>query len=415
MRRQQRGLRDGLLAAIGLATVTLLAFPPTAAGASSALPSFYSVPAGVSSKAPGSLLKSEKIAAPGLDGTAYRVMYVSTDEQGKSVPVTGVVLVPKAVAPSGGYPVVTWAHGTNGMADQCAPSLAPFSTDLSEPIANQLLAQGWAITASDYQGEGTPPGELPYLVGDLSGRNTIDIVSAARHLAVAHTSTTYIVWGHSEGGQPAMFAWHLGPSYGSKNGLHMVGTVAGAPPSQFAYIYDALQTSPYRFYLFMAAAGYNIAYGNRAAPLTAVLTRTAMGLLPDLKKGCFNYLESTLDKYSMAQLVKTNPFNLSSWKVLLTKNDPASFSANDIPLLIYQGGADEQIPVVSTQLLAQHLCSQGQDLERWIYPGQSHAGVVPVAAPDLVHWMADRFAGDPDPDPYQPTGEAGVQVTTCPS
>jgi len=60
-----------------------------------------------------------------------------------------------------------------------------------------------------------------------------------------------------------MFAWHLGPSYGSKNGLHMVGTVAGAPPSQFAYIYDALQTSPYRFYLFMAAAGYNIAYGNR--------------------------------------------------------------------------------------------------------------------------------------------------------
>jgi len=41
--------------------------------------------------------------------------------------------------------------------------------------------------------------------------------------------------------------------------------------------------------------------------------------------------------------------------------------------------------------------------------------VVPVAAPDLVHWMADRFAGDPDPDPYQPTGEAGVQVTTCPS
>jgi len=45
-----------------------------------------------------------------------------------------------------------------------------------------------------------------------------------------------------------MFAWHLGPSYGSKNGLHMVGTVAGAPPSQFAYIYDALQTSPYRFY-----------------------------------------------------------------------------------------------------------------------------------------------------------------------
>jgi hypothetical protein len=311
---------------------------------------------------------------------------------------------------------VTWSHGTNGMADQCAPSLDPASAVVSLTSLNDLLDQGWEVTASDYQGEGTPPGLLPYLVGDLSARNTIDIVRAAQHLPAAHASTTYLVWGHSEGGQTAMFAWNLGPSYGSQSGLHLVGVVAGAPPSQFAYIYDALQTSPYRFYLFMAAVGFNTAYGNNAAPLNQVLTSKAISLIPDLSKGCFNYLESTFDKYSMTELVKANPFNVSAWKPLLAANDPGDFStSNDVPLLIYQGGSDEQIPVVSTQLLAAHLCGLGQDLERWIYPGLSHTGVIPVSANDMIHWMTDRFAGDPDPDPYQPTGEAGIQTTTCPS
>jgi len=80
-----------------------------------------------------------------------------------------------------------------------------------------------------------------------------------------------------------------------------------------------------------------------------------------------------------------------------------------------QGGSDEQIPTASTQLLAQHLCGVGQDLERWIYPGQSHAGVIAVYLPDMVRWLADRFAGRPNPDPMTPAGEAAVQTTTCPA
>ena len=40
--------------------------------------------------------------------------------------------------------------------------------------------------------------------------------------------------------------------------------MAGAPPSQFFAIYQFLQTSPYRYYLFMAAGGFNAAYGNKA-------------------------------------------------------------------------------------------------------------------------------------------------------
>ena len=65
-----------------------------------------------------------------------------------------------------------------------------------------------------------------------------------------------------------------------------------------------------------------------------------------------------------------------------------------------QGGSDEQIPPVSTQLLAKHLCDIGQNLERWIYPGQSHSGVIAPSASDMLHWIDDRFANGTNPDPY---------------
>jgi len=379
-----------------------------ASGPPAGLPSFYSVPSGVPNDPPGTLLKYARVAAPGVHGTAYRVMYVSTDEQGRSVAVSGLIFVPPTRPPAGGYRVVDWAHGTNGMTNACAPSLDPAT---AVPSINALLAKGWLVTASDYQGEGTPPGLLAYLVGGLAARNTLDIARAAENPPF-DASNQVLVWGHSEGGQTAMFAWHLASSYTPS--LHLVGTVAGAPPSQFRYIYDFLKTSPYRFYLFMAAAGFNLAYGNARAPLGAVMTAKAQSLLPVLRKGCFGYLQQTLDRYTLKELVKTNPFDVPSWKTLIEANDPANLPANHVPLLIIQGGADEQIPVVSTQLLAAKLCSEGQDLERWIYPGLSHTGVIPVSTPDMVHWMADRFAGKPNPDPYKPIGEPGVQTTTCP-
>ena len=235
-------------------------------------------------------------------------MYVSESVYGKPTVVTGLVMVPDTPAPAGGYPVVTWGHGTNGMADQCTPSLQP---DQAVPLQNQLLAKGWEVTASDYQGEGTP-GLLPYLVGVLAARNTIDIVRAAGHLPAAHAGKDYVVWGHSEGGQTAMFALAIGDSYAPD--LHLDGVVAGAPPSQFQYIYTFLRTSPYRYYLFMAGAGFNVAYGNAAAPLSQVLTAKGISLLPVLGKGCADYIAKETNGYALADIVKADPFTVPAWR-----------------------------------------------------------------------------------------------------
>jgi alpha-beta hydrolase superfamily lysophospholipase len=394
----------GLLAGCG-GSAKAASTPPPAG-----LPNFYSVPDPLPSGPAGKLIKSEPVAVSGLDASVYRVMYLSESVQNRPVPVTGLVMVPTSPPPPGGYPVVSWGHGTNGMADQCAPSLSPTS---AVPLANQLLDKGWEVTASDYQGEGTP-GLLPYIVGVSAARNTIDIVRAARQLGAAHASPSYVVWGHSEGGQTAMFALDVARSYAP--GLRLQGVVAGAPPSQFNLIYQFLLNSPFRYYVFMVAAGFNAGYGNTAAPLSEVLTPKALSLLPVLEQGCSDYVASQLDKYSLPELSKGDPFSVPAWQKLLHANDPQSFTTpSPIPLLMIQGGSDEQIPTVSTQILASHLCGLGQDLERWIYPGQNHAGVVPVSMQDMVHWISDRFAGQANPDPYAPTGQPTIQDTRCPS
>ena len=394
-------------------TTPAAALPPTSTTVSlpapAGLPAFYAVPQPIPG-APGAVIKTEALAVPGMHGTVYRVMYTSWTVSAKPVLVTGLIIVPKTPAPAAGYPVVSWGHGTNGMADQCTASLDP-SSDV--PLANDLLDKGWEITSSDYQGEGTP-GLLPYIAGVSAARNTIDIVRAAHNFPAAHASTNYVVWGHSEGGQTAMFALNIGPTYAPE--LNLKGVVAGAPPSQFSLVYTFLKSSPYRYYLLMAAGGLNVAYGNQLAPLDQVLTPAGMKLVPDLAKGCTDYLSKVMGNLDVTKLVKADPFTLPAWRKVLMMNDPGAFTTvNAVPLLMIQGGNDEQIPVPSTQLLAQHLCKLGQNLERWIYPGQSHAGVITPSAPDMIHWIADRFAGGANPDPYQPKGQAGIETTTCPS
>ena len=163
-----------------MATLSAGAAPGASAAvpAPPGLPAFYSVPRPLPVGGPGTLVKSQKMATTGIDGTVYRVMYLSESVHNTRVAVTGLVIVPSTPAPAGGYPVVSWGHGTNGMADVCTPSLDP-TQDV--PLTNGLLDQGWEVTASDYQGEGTP-GLLPYLVGVSAARNTIDIVRVARHL-----------------------------------------------------------------------------------------------------------------------------------------------------------------------------------------------------------------------------------------
>jgi predicted esterase len=94
-------------------------------------------------------------------------------------------------------------------------------------------------------------------------------------------------------------------------------------------------------------------------------------------------------------LVKADPATVEPWKTLLVENDPG-FVVGESPILIIHGEQDEQIPLVSSQLLLDRMCGIGQVVERRTYPG-SHAGVIGPSMPDMLAWIDGRLAGDEAP------------------
>ena len=372
------------------------------------------------STAPGVLIASQAVTAAGVNGSAYLVEYWSESVPANTpVKVTGMVYVPTGIPPVGGWPVVSWAHGTDGSNGSCAPSLNP-ATDV--PNINSLLAKGWVVAASDYQGEANAniltgsSGILPYLVGQSAARNTIDIVRAARHLAAAHASTHYVVWGHSEGGQTAMFVLKIAGYYAG--GLHLDGVLALAPPSNLnsAELPYAEGTLNWPF-LFLAVGGFNAAYGNTLAPLSQVLTPLGMSDLPLLNTDCLATLANALfaQGFSKVFTISAGGQLPTQWKVLANLNDPANFTAaRPVPLVIVSGDADTTVLPSTTASLASELCalSPTQNLERWLYAGLTHGGIVTSATiNDYVQWTQDRFAGDPSPGFYTPTGSGANTAT----
>ena len=402
--------RSGLLAALATLLLVMAFAAPTQAAP--VLPAFYTPPSPLPAGTPGEVIRTEAVSVSGLHGSLLRVMYHSRSIKGADIAVTGYIAIPSTPPPAGGYPVVSWAHGTTGIADECAPSL-----DGNDATSfNALLDEGWLVVATDYEGLGTP-GRHPYIVGDSEARGVIDIVRAARNVPAAHASTDYVVWGHSQGGHAAMFSLHIADSWAPE--LHLKGVVAGAPPSQLNLVYDYLVNSPYRYYLLMVGAAINAAYGDTDAPLGDILNANGIKKIALVDQGCTGFLGQQTDGVSVQDLMLKqadgtfNPYSNPVWGPLIKAQDPQNFtSPASEPLLIIHGGADEQIPTVSSELLAGQLCATGQQVQRWVYPGQSHAGVIAPSFADMTAWMAARFAGDPDPTAVQPVASADVPVDT---
>jgi hypothetical protein len=144
-------------------------------------------------------------------------------------------MVPSGTAPAGGWPLITWAHGTTGLADNCAPSrdtaeeLGGGYIAYANATINNWLEDGYAVVATDYQGLGTP-GLHEYLIGTSEGKSVLDAVLAARQVN-SSIGRRYAIAGHSQGGHAALWATKLARGgYIKKN--TMVGTVAYAPASQ---------------------------------------------------------------------------------------------------------------------------------------------------------------------------------------
>ena len=399
MHIRTRTTRLVVAAAAALTVIAPALLQPAVAAPS---PGFYDTPSGLSKLKPGAVIRKEAESQflPTLDGfsTAYRIMYRSTGQLGQPVAVGGMVFVPKGKAPRGGWPIVAWDHGTSGVGDLCNPSRSSDmydggQWDLYADQIDNLLKQGYVVTASDYEGLGTA-GLHTYLLTDALGRATIDAVRAAR-IVVSSTSAKWAAIGHSEGGQAALGAGELAATYGK--GLSYVGAVGYAPSQHLEEGVLAIASdkfaAPYLAYMAvgMRSIDPSFEYSRFVGPLYA-------DRMTDAEIHCFDewfYLDNLGVNPTPENALNPNWASDATVQRYLDLGVVGQ-RPGAAPILVLQGTGDGLYSTYP-QFLAD-ICATGTKVHGITYPNISHDHVLPQGAADAYAWLADRFAGKPAPN-----------------
>ena len=309
----------------------------------------------------------------------WTLLYRSTSLRGKAIGVSGFVMLPKGKPPKQGWPVVSWAHGSTGIADSCAPSRDPGGpyTAYAAPQFGAWLGAGYAIANTDYEGLGTP-GVHPYLVGRSEGRGVVDIVRASRQLD-GRVARRYVIAGHSQGGHAALFAAALAPKRAPE--LRLRGVAAFAPASHLDLLSRALPTftSPSGLSSLAALVLRGVSSVYPQIDPSQIASDRALALLPRVDKVCLGELgePTAFGGIAPADLVRPGA-DLEPLNRLLARQNPNLRIA--APILIAQGMSDTTIlPFTTNQLDGELRARRGNQVTYLTYPGVEHVGIVGAA------------------------------------
>ncbi len=354
----------------------------------------------VADRRPGHLIRSEpfKTSIPGTD--AWRILYVSTGLDGRSIEVSGLVVAPKLPPPATGRPVVAWAHPTTGVSENCAPSLRKDALD-TIPHLPALMTLDYVVVATDYPGLGTP-GPHPYLVGDSEGRAVLDSVRAARQIPKIGASDRFVAWGHSQGGQAVLFAGELARAYAPE--LTLMGVAAISPATDLLQLLkDDLDEHAGKIVASYCLWSWSRVY---AAPLDRFVDPA---VLHDIDRVAGDCVETEGEAYRLvlatltmpADFLSTTIYTSTPWARLLEQNRPGRSPAG-APLYVAQGTDDPVVrPSVTADFVA-GLCRAGATVRYEPFPGVGHMRAGRTSATSAIQWMQSRFEGTAAPNTCPP-------------
>ena len=369
---------------------------------------FYAPPASLAAGPHGRVIWSRQLTgAAALPGAAENllVLYHSRTLAGQDTAVTGTISIPPGQPPSGGWPVLSWAHGTTGVAGICAPSRdgpghpSHIYTQLADAMLNQWVKRGWVVTKTDYEGLGTP-GPHPYLVGASEARGLTDIVLAARQLRPG-IGTRWGVLGHSQGGHAALFTASLASTWAPE--LDLIGAVAVAPAGSAHDMVAGLRDirTPAPALGFLAFVLIGAAAADQAVRLDQILSPAGLRLLARAKTSGIDDLIVPGPKSMTAAEVLRTGTDLGPLLKVLAANDPAALQPRR-PTLIVQGEHDPIVTRSSTDHIARTLHASGATLDYHRYRGTGHFDLIAAAHTKNAQWIETRLAAMPGRPPANP-------------
>ena len=363
---------------------------------------FYQPPSPLPAGPPGALIRSQPanvflgLFAPAA--TATTVLYHSRTTTGADHAVTGTVLRPRtAWTGPGARPVVSFAVGTQGLAQSCAPSkqLAA-GTEYGTSNLALLLARGWAVTVTDYEGY-TTGGTPTYVTGRSEAHAVLDIVRAAAQLPGADITpaSPLTLWGYSQGGGAAAWATVVQPDYAPE--LRLLGTAAGGIPADALAVNNNLNANIGAAFLIYGAIGFAQAYPDRF-PLYEHLNDAGQAAIAAAKTQCtgqslVTYAGTDLSRYFKPGTTAASFNAIPSVAQVLRENSLTQTAKEPrVPVWQYHGGFDQILPLAQARALHQQWCADGVPTELHLFPGE-HLTSNSQAALFAVNFLAQRFAG----------------------
>ncbi len=327
---------------------------------------------------------------------AIRLLYSSTSglTPAKLVAVSGVLFVPKGEPPTDGWPLLSWSHGTVGIADKCAPSWNGYP-DFHRTYLSHWLAAGFAIVASDYEGLGVE-GTHPYLATRPAAYSNLDAIRAARSVGLPLSEGVFLV-GQSQGAAAALATAGYAMTYAPEiiiRGAVLTGVPFFSPKALLA-VRDARPrdvVDPQLGYNFLALSlaqmsdpsfSMNDYLSDKARPIARhishICNRQMRQIISDEKLTYDNsFVRSPNSGLEQA-------FKLMQYPALSLK----------IPIFIASGAMDKDTPLRMQTALVTKLCDAGSQVHAVIYKDKAHLDTLSHSINDAMEFVQAARFGNP--------------------
>lgn len=331
------------------------------------------------------------------DADLFRLVYW-TEFKGRSVPVSGLIAVPRGVQPRG---VVVYLHGTT-TTRAVAPSL-PGRADGDQEAA-VFAGSGFITLLPDYVGLGESDLPQAYLVTQPQVDAAVDMLKAIRGvggLPGLPERLPLFLMGFSQGGQSAA-GLHRALERNPEPGYDLAATVAIAGPHDLLGAVTGKLEAPEAesprnvAYLAFAATAYAAYYDQRLDTLlTAELARTVPGLFDgshspeEIVGGLPSDTRALFRPEALAALKAGDGWFARA----LTDNETARWTPR-APLRIVIGEADEDVPPASSRaLLEQARPGGGSTVSLELVPDADHMGAAAHSYAPTLAWFESLAGG----------------------
>ncbi len=409
------------LVPLAVAFVAALAVAPAAASALTAPASdpFYRQPANIAQYPHGTILRERQVTLSGATqaeaAAAYQLMYATTNATGQPVAAVTTVIVPSSPAP-GPRRLASYQTYYDSLTLNCAPSYTlqggnnggGSNGPTEQTLMSQLLAQGWDVVTSDYEGLNSE-----WAVGPMLGYATLDSITAVEHLAPAGLDgarTEVTLNGYSGGSEASTWAAAFAPKYAPK--LDIVGVAAGGNFPDLIYTTQHLDNSIW----YGTEIGVLESF-SRALPqdfdLSKILNASGQALATKDGQDGSGCAGSTLNEpygnasqytnFSNSEALAAYPPVKRGLEALSLKNGPLPKA----PLFLYNSVDDDLAFIQPVDAWVANYCRRGVtvDYDRDPAGGDHLSGAGPYWAATLTY-LKNAFAGVTPPDNCS-TYEAG--------